>query len=380
MSTYSNNNRDDDIKKKNRNTIYWVVTLLVFLWEPVLGIILAILKLWMNYQNKQKEKDNQQRRRNPYYQSSSSQRDSGSKLSQMTNPKRGNGMIITGVIVALIFVMCMIGAGNAGTFTIGLALTVLGIIMIWYGQEQNKQAKRYREYLNIIGKQNCISLRDLARISNTEFSTVSSDISNLVYQGALGREAYIDKSCQYLVLNADGRKELADKMKLAEERRSKEAEERAREKEEKDYAVLAEIHHLNDEIEDEKISAQIDRIEDLTRQILQYQEEHPDSSSQLRTFLNYYLPTTLKMLNTYAEMEKKSVQGENIKKTRKQIEDIMNKIVTAFEKQLDKLYANERMDVTNEITVLEKMLERDGLTNDPSSDPFAEVKGQNQGQ
>ena len=83
--------------------------------------------------------------------------------------------------------------------------------------------------------------------------------------------------------------------------------------------------------------------------------------SQIRRFLNYYLPTTLKLLNAYDRMDQAGVEGANIDGTMGKIEAMLDQICTAFDKQLDALFANEALDISTDITVLEQMLAREGL-------------------
>lgn len=131
---------------------------------------------------------------------------------------------------------------------------------------------------------------------------------------------------------------------------------------EKDRAVR-EMRRLNDAIADETISAQIDQLEDATAKILDYVIEHPDKQPQIRKFLLYYLPTTLKLLNTYDRMGATGVSGENIDGTMTRIETMLETIVSSFHKQLDALFQDEAMDIASDITVLENLLVQEGLAD-----------------
>ena len=125
--------------------------------------------------------------------------------------------------------------------------------------------------------------------------------------------------------------------------------------------VVGEIRRLNDEIDDPAVSERIDRIERVTASILRTLEEKPDRADAARRFMNYYLPTTLKLLESYRLMEKQSYQGENIQASRRRIEDVLDKIVAATERQQDRLFGTEALDVEAEISVLETMMTSDGL-------------------
>ena len=120
---------------------------------------------------------------------------------------------------------------------------------------------------------------------------------------------------------------------------------------------------MNDEIPGEEMSAKIYRIEEITGKILDYQKSHPNRESQLRSFLNYYLPTTLKILRAYAQLDAQGIEGENISAAKARIEGMMDQVVAGFEKQLDKLFQNDALDIASDVEVLENMLKKDGLSD-----------------
>ena len=127
-------------------------------------------------------------------------------------------------------------------------------------------------------------------------------------------------------------------------------------------AKLREIRQINDEIENPLVSERIDRIGALTASIFRVVREKPERADEVRKFMNYYLPTTLKLLKSYSLMEKQSYQGENIQQSRKKIEDVLETLVHAFEQQQDKLFQSDALDVETDISVLETMMASDGLT------------------
>ena len=129
---------------------------------------------------------------------------------------------------------------------------------------------------------------------------------------------------------------------------------------ERDRAV-SEMHRLNDSIEDPTISAQIDRLESTTKKIIAQVVQNPDKLPQIRRFLNYYLPTTLKLLNAYDRADSAGISGTNIDGTKGKVSEMMDTIVTAFDKQLDALFGDEALDISTDITVMEQMLAREGI-------------------
>lgn len=125
--------------------------------------------------------------------------------------------------------------------------------------------------------------------------------------------------------------------------------------------AISEMHRLNDAILDPTISAQIDHMEATTGKIIDAVVEKPAKLPQIRRFMNYYLPTTLKLLNAYDRMDATGVSGANIDGTKDKIEHILDAICTAFDKQLDALYSEEAMDISTDIKVLENLLAQEGL-------------------
>lgn len=129
--------------------------------------------------------------------------------------------------------------------------------------------------------------------------------------------------------------------------------------------AVAEMKRLDDAIADEKISADIRRLEAVCQQIFQQVKADPAKLPQIRRFMDYYLPTVLKLLKAYDRMSNAGVSGENISKSLIQIETMMRTIVIAFGKQLDSLYSADALDISADIRVLETMMAREGLSGEP---------------
>ena len=129
--------------------------------------------------------------------------------------------------------------------------------------------------------------------------------------------------------------------------------------------AISEMKRLDDNIADEGISADIVRLEQVSAKIFEEVGRSPEKLPQIRRFMDYYLPTTLKLLNAYDRMSGTGVSGENIDATLARVEGMMRTIVSAFEKQLDSLYGTEALDISTDITVLETMMAREGLTDQP---------------
>lgn len=130
------------------------------------------------------------------------------------------------------------------------------------------------------------------------------------------------------------------------------------------HGYLRQLRQANDAIPDEALSADIDRMERASADIFNYIAKHPEKAPQIRKFMSYYLPTTLKLLNSYEQLSRQSVKGENITSTMFNIAGMMHTVADAFEKQLDSLFTDEAMDISADITVFETMLKQEGFVED----------------
>lgn len=140
--------------------------------------------------------------------------------------------------------------------------------------------------------------------------------------------------------------------------------------------AISEMKRLDDNIADPDISADIVRLEQVSQKIFDEVKRDPKKLPQIRRFMDYYLPTTLKLLNAYDRASAAGISGENVDATKAKVEGMMRTIVAAFEKQLDALYGAEALDISTDITVLEQMMAREGLAGDqlkaetlPKEDP-----------
>lgn len=129
--------------------------------------------------------------------------------------------------------------------------------------------------------------------------------------------------------------------------------------------AVSEMKRLDENIADADISADIVRLEQVSAKIFETVAQNPGKLPQIRKFMDYYLPTTLKLLNAYDRAANAGVTGDNINATIRKVEGMMRSVVAAFEKQLDALFGDEALDISTDITVLESMMVREGLVEDP---------------
>ena len=236
-----------------------------------------------------------------------------------------------------------------------LAVTVGGLAMLGAGTSMDKAMKRYTKYLSVMGDREAIAVEELARTLGYPEDRVERDLQKMIDKGYFGGQAYLNVELGYLLRSSQASENLKKK-------RQEQAAPPPKEAEEGYSGILRNIRRANDRIADPVLSAKIDRLENITAKIFQAVEADPKKRGRIDTFLNYYLPTTQKLLDSYAEFEAAGVEGENLRQAKSRIESTMDAIVKGFEHQLDELYKADAMDVDSDIRVMETMLHRDTAT------------------
>ena len=127
-------------------------------------------------------------------------------------------------------------------------------------------------------------------------------------------------------------------------------------------AYIEQIRKSNDAIPGVEISNKMYYLENVIRRIFKRVEQHPELIDDLHKFMDYYLPTTVKLLQAYEELDKQDVEGDNIKTAKKEIENTLDTINQAFENLLDSFFRDTAWDVSTDISVLKTMLAQEGLT------------------
>lgn len=234
-----------------------------------------------------------------------------------------------------------------------MGLTAGGLGLLLGSHWMRRRLRRYAKYQTIAGKKETVSISQFAAAADVSPRRVENDLEQMVQKGFWGKEAYLDLSRGVLVRTFEAAEDL-------EEQAQAKAQAAPAETAEGYSGQLRNIRHANDRIADPVISAKIDRLEELAGKIFRIVEEEPEKKTKASTFLNYYLPTTQKLLDSYADFEEAGVSGENVSQAKQRIADTMDKIVEGFERQLDQLYQSDAMDVDSDIRVMEQMLRRDG--------------------
>ena len=243
------------------------------------------------------------------------------------------------------------GYGVIWDFLLPAAIqTVGGGLLFWLGQRQSWMNRRAEKYRRAMGKADAIPLDELAKRMGLSREKMVDELDRLIDKEYL-KDLYIDHDLEYFLYY--GAKVRPQKKKKEEPAPPKRPEE------ERYQEILRKIRGANDRIAGEELSAKIDQLEQITAKILKEITDHPEKGEKLHTFFDYYLPTTLKLLDAYADFEAAGVEGENLHSAKSRIEATMDGIVEGFAHQLDELYRLDAMDVASDIQVMESMLQRD---------------------
>lgn len=131
---------------------------------------------------------------------------------------------------------------------------------------------------------------------------------------------------------------------------------------------LKKLRGLGDAIRQTRVTAAVEELETLTEKIFAALEQDPGRLSRTKKFLNYYLPTTVRLLERYQALERQQAQGENITEAMGRIEQMLEKVRAAYEKQLDALYEADALDITADIQVMERIMASEGLLENEETD------------
>ena len=227
---------------------------------------------------------------------------------------------------------------------------VAGGASMWLGGlGMQRRARRFAKYLAYVGNRKAIPIDDLARAADVSEAKAEKDLEIMVEKGLWGEGAFVDAGRDMLFLSPEA----------AEQYYRQQDNPPPPETEEGYSGILRNIRRANDPIADPALSEKIDRLEEVAAKIFRLIEEQPEKKAKANTFLNYYLPTTQKLLDSYADFEEAGVSGENLTEAKARIADTMDNIVRGFEHQLDELYQAQALDVDSDIRVMEAMLRRD---------------------
>ncbi len=311
-------------------------------------------------------------------------------------------------------ILLMVGAGF--DFASGwLMPTAICAGLIWLGRMKVQRVKRAERYLYVMQGKTYINISDLAHLTNTTDKQIRKDLKKMIKLGIFP-EGHLDWNEQCLMVNDSAYREYLQlekrryvlakedseqhrfleeqEQKTKKEPKAETPKEQAESMQETEYCsdsekdrtktqkftpeelkehdimleegkrYIRQFRALNDAIEGEVISQKLFKLENLLKEIFEQIEDHPEQVSEMHKFMDYYLPTTLKLVQAYEEFDHVSVPGEDILSAKAEIEKTLDTINMAFAELLNKLFRDRAFDATTDAQVLKTMLAREGLTKE----------------
>ena len=292
----------------------------------------------------------------------------------------------------------------------GLFFLIMALFFYWLknkGSNKVKQADMAKRIVKLAGNRDVVAVDEIGSAFGLSRKETGKAIRSILQDGTLSGTVYLDKDGTTLMLSDEAYAQYKQTMAAYEQRKreedaaleldmeynaaslaghplkeyekmqeQKEASERSKKKRdakldaetqkilEEGHAFIRHIHEKNDEIPGEDISEKLDRLERTVTKIFDQVEANPKSAPDLHKLMSYYLPTTQKLIDTYATLDAQHVQGSNIDSAKQEIENSLDVINDAYEKLFDSFFQSTAWDVGTDVTVMKTMLRQDGLTDD----------------
>lgn len=283
------------------------------------------------------------------------------------------GFLLTSVIGFLISGSIITKTFSSVVLAIGLIVCILSTFFLIKGILGRKRYRCFKKYVEILDGREFCSVKEFAEKTRTPEKKVCRNIKMMIRK-EMFVDGFLDASQTCFTATEEAYRQL---QQAEESRRQREEEQKRRQEKMQEEAehisdsAVAEmirkgneyieaIRLANDAIPGEVISAKLDRLENVIRKIFDSVKQHPEQMPEMDKFMEYYLPTTKKLIDAYKEFDALSIKGENVTKSMNEIENTLDTISNAFEQLLDDLFQDTAFDISADISVLQTMLAREG--------------------
>ena len=249
-------------------------------------------------------------------------------------------------------------------------------VMTYVGVDMVRTVGRFRQYVSVLRDREFCDIKEIASATGRDVRKVLKDVKKMIGKGWF-RQGHLDENEKCLIVSEDAWNQYRSTMENIHRQQAEKEAAEERMKQEYDSLTpevkkviqtgdefVKQIREANKAIPGEEISAKISHMEMLVDKIFDRVEQNPASVGDIRKLMEYYLPTTIKLLQAYQDLDAQPVQGENIISSKKEIEKTLDTLNMAFEKLLDDLFQETAWDVSTDISVLHTMLAQEGLTED----------------
>lgn len=289
-----------------------------------------------------------------------------------------SGSLVYGSSVAtfLIFKILFSGVVIAGSniiFGVALLFSVISLGLLLRGITLRKRVKRFKKYVRFIGNNSYFLISDLARFAKEKDSFVVKELSKMIDKGMF-LEGHIDEEKIYFMINDEVYNDYLNlkNQQIAKESNDEKLNEEIYDSEKEKIeatikigrSYIEQIRNIRNDLCKEEIAIKLDKLGNIATQILIQVEKNPNKIQEVNKFINHYLPITIKLINSYKDINNQVVQGENIENAKNEIEKSIDLINSAFENLLDDLFEDVVLDVSTDISVLKTLFKQEGLVEE----------------
>ena len=282
------------------------------------------------------------------------------------------GISLYGLSLLSFTVVNIISGGIIGSsvFVLLLLLFVISIVVLFKGLNLKRRVDRFKRYVTIMDRRTYITIKDLSKLTKQKERFLVKDLEKMIDMGMF-YQGHIDEEKAHFMITDEVYNDYLNlkKQEIEDKKKEQRLEEEIKNLSDKDVQstlkvgrdYIKEIKSVKNELYREEISMKLDKLSNVSEEILKQIEKNPKKVEEVNKFINHYLPITLKLINSYEELNAQSLQGENIQKANIEIEESIDLINKAFENLLDDLFEDIRLDISTDISVLKTLFKQEGL-------------------
>ena len=279
------------------------------------------------------------------------------------------GLSVLAFSVMKVFLSSIFVVGN-GIFIILFLFFLVSLGLLLKGISLRKRVKRFNKYVRFMENNTYISIEELSKLTKEKERFLLKDLGKMIDVGMF-LQGHIDDEKTYFILNDEVYNDYLNlkKQQIAKENNDKKLKEKIDNFEKEDAKstikigrdYIEQIKTVRNHLYKEDISMELDKLGNISEQILNQVEKNPEKAQEVNKFIDHYLPITIKLINSYEELNNQVIQGDNIKNAKIEIEKSIDLINKAFENLLDDLFEDVVLDISTDISVLKTLFKQEGL-------------------
>lgn len=281
--------------------------------------------------------------------------------------------LFTTLILKMLFSGGIISIGSNIILGVGFLFFAVSLALLLRGITLRKRVKRFKTYVRFINNNSYFLINDLAKFTKEKDSFVVKELSKMIDTGMF-LEGHIDEEKTYFMLNDEVYNDYLNlkNQQIAKESNDEKLNEEIYDSEKEKIeatikigrSYIEQIKNIRNDLCKEEIAVKLDKLGNIATQILSQVEKNPNKIQEVNKFINHYLPITIKLINSYKDINNQVVQGENIENAKNEIEKSIDLINSAFENLLDDLFEDVVLDVSTDISVLKTLFKQEGLVEE----------------